>query len=143
MIERDMTVILCFGNRGLPDDATALELGRSLHVTGVTFIPCSSPEVITDYLDEDLYVMDVAQGVAEVTLVTDPSRIQPPPTVTAHDMDPGFFVRLVERLYGVAVPIIALPMGMETDVVKEQLLRLIATLPAGSGRSRRSRGRRP
>ena len=55
----------------------------------------------------------------------------------------GFFVRLVERLYGVSVPIIALPMGVETDVVREQLLKLIATLRAGNARHRRSRGHTP
>lgn len=138
-----MMVVLCFGGRGLPGDATALELGGSLNLPGVIFVPCPSPEDILDYLDEDLYVMDVAEGVAEVTLVMDPSRIQLPPAVTPHDLDPGFFVRLVERLYGVSVPVIALPMGVEVDVVKEQLLKLIATLRAGSARRRRSRGRRP
>jgi len=138
-----MMLVLCFGGRGLPGDATALELGKALNLPGVTFIPCSSPEDIVDYLDQDLYVMDVAKGVAEVTLVTDPSRIQPPPAVTSHDLDPGFFVRLVERLYGVSVPIIALPMGVEVDVVKEQLLKLIATLRAGSAQRRRSRDRTP
>jgi hypothetical protein len=138
-----MMVVLCFGGRGLPGDATALELGESLNLPGVTFVPCSSPEDIVDYLDQDLYVMDVAKGVSEVTLLSDPSQIEPPPTVTPHDLDPGFFVRLVERLYGVSVPIIALPMGVDTDVVKEQLLKLIATLRAGNARRRRSRGRTP
>jgi len=136
-------IVLCFGNRGLPDDATALELARSLDLPGVTFVPCSAPEEITDYLEEDLYVMDVAQGVSEVTLITDPSRLLPPPSTSAHDLDPAFFVRLVERLYGVAVPVIALPMGANVELVKGQLLKLIATLPAGSARSRRSKGHRP
>lgn len=138
-----MMVVLCFGGRGLPGDATALELGASLNLPGVTFVPCPSPEDILDYLSEDLYVMDVAEGVAEVTLVVDPLRIQPPPAVTPHDLDPGFFVRLVERLYGVSVPIIALPMGVEVDLVKGQLLKLIATLRAGSARRKRSRDRTP
>ena len=136
-------IVLCFGNRGLPGDATALELGRSMNLPGVTFVPCSAPEDIMDHLEEDLYVMDVAQGVSEVTLITDPSRLQTPPTVTSHDMDPAFFVQLVERLYGVAVPVIALPMGADPEVVKGQLLKLIATLPAGSARSRRNKGHRP
>jgi hypothetical protein len=110
---------------------------------GVLFVPCSSPEDILDYIDEDLYVMDVAKGVAEVTLLTDPSRVEPPPAVTPHDLDPGLFVRLVERLYGVSVPIIALPMGVNVNVVKDQLVKLVATLRAGSARRRRSKGRKP
>lgn len=134
-------IVLCFGGRALPGDATALDLGASLDLSGVTFLPCSSPEDIVDYLDEDVYVMDVAEGIAEVTLVTDPSRIELPPAVSPHDLDPGFFVRLMQRLYGVSLPIIALPMGVEVEVVRGQLLELIATLRAGSGRRRRSRGR--
>lgn len=140
---RGMMVVLCFGGRGLPGDAIALELGGSLNLPGVTFVPCSSPEDIVDYLDEDVYVMDVAKGVSEVTLITDPSRVLPPPRVTAHDLDPAFFLRLVEQLYGVKVPVIALPMGVDMDVVKEQLLKLIATLRAGNARRRRSRDRTP
>jgi hypothetical protein len=138
-----MIVVLCFGSRGLPGDATALDLAKTLNVPGVTFVPSSSPEDILEYLDQDLYVMDVAEGVSEVMLVTDPSRIQPPPAVTPHDLDPGFFVRLVERLYGVSVPVIALPMGVETGVVREQLLKLIATLRAGSAPRRKNKGRTP
>jgi hypothetical protein len=138
-----MMVVLCFGGRGVPGDATALELGASLNLPGVRFVPCSSPEDVLDYLGEDLYLMDVAEGVVEVTLVTDPSRIQLPPAITSHDLDPGFFVRLVEQLYGVSLPIIALPMGAEIDAVKRQLLELIATLRARSARRRRSKGRRP
>jgi hypothetical protein len=138
-----MMVVLCFGGRGLPGDATALDLGGSLNLPGVLFVPCSSPEDILDYIDEDLYVMDVAKGVAEVTLLTDPSRVEPPPAVTPHDLDPGLFVRLVERLYGVSVPIIALPMGVNVNVVKDQLVKLVATLRAGSARRRRSKGRKP
>jgi hypothetical protein len=140
---RGTMVVLCFGSRGLPGDALALELGESLDLPGVTFASCSSPENIVDYLDQDLYVMDVAKGVSEVTLVTDLSQFEPPPAVTAHDLDPGVFVRLVERLYGVSVPVIALPMGVDVDVVKGQLLKLIATLRAGSARRRRSKGRMP
>jgi hypothetical protein len=138
-----MIVVLCFGSRGLSGDAAALDLAEALDVPGVTFVPCSSPEDSLDYLDQDLYLMDVAEGVSEVTLVTDLSRIQLPPRVTVHDLDAGFFVRLVERLHGVSIPVIALPMGMEIDVAKEQLLKLIATLHAGSGKRRKSRDRRP
>lgn len=138
-----MIVVLCFGSRGLPGDATALDLAEALTVPGVTFVPSSSPEEIIDYLDEDLYVMDVAEGVSEVTLVADPSQIQPPPAVTPHDLDPAFFVRLVERLHGVSVPVIALPIGVEIDAVKEQLLELIATLRAESARRRKNKGHTP
>jgi hypothetical protein len=138
-----MMIILCFGGRGLPGDAAALELGASLNLPGVRFVPRPSLEDILDFIDEDLFVMDVAEGVTEVTLVTDLSRIQLPPAVTPHDLDPGFFVRLVERLYGVSVPVIALPMGVEVDVVRGQLLKLVATLRAGSARRRRSTDRKP
>ena len=138
-----MIIVLCFGGRGLPGDATALELGASLNLPGVRFVPCPSPEDILEYIDQDLFVMDAAEGVTEVTLVTDLSRIQLPPAVTPHDLDPGFFVQLVERLYGVSVPVIALPMGVEVDVVREQLLKLIATLRARSAQRRRSKGRKP
>jgi Ni,Fe-hydrogenase maturation factor len=122
-------IVLCFGNRAIPEDATAVELGESLDLPGVTFIPSSSPEEMVDYLEEDLYVMDVAQGIAEVTLITEPERFLPPPHVSAHDLDPAVFLKLVQQLYGVSVPVIALPMGIDRQIIREQLLRLLTALP--------------
>ncbi len=122
-------IVLCFGNRAIPEDSVAVELGLSLEVPGVTFITSSSPEEMIEYLEEDLYVMDVAEGVGEVTLITEPERFLPPPRVTAHDLDPAVFLKVVQKLYGVSVPVIALPMGVGVDVVREQLLRLLTGLP--------------
>jgi len=122
-------IVLCFGNRGVPEDATAVELGESLEVPGVTFVASSSPEEMIDYLEEDLYVMDVAEGVREVTLITEPERFLPPPHVTVHDLDPAVFLKVVQRLYGVSVPVIALPMGVDRQIIREQLLRLLTGLP--------------
>jgi len=122
-------IVLCFGNRAMPEDSMAVELGLSLEVPGVTFITSSSPEEMIDYLEEDLYLMDVAEGVDKVTLITEPERFLPPPHVTAHDLDPAVFLKVVQKLYGVSVPVIALPMGIDVDVVREQLLRLLTALP--------------
>ena len=122
-------IVLCFGNPALPDDAVAVELARTLDMPGVTFVPSASPEEMIEYLEDDLYLMDVAQGVSEVTLITDPDTFLPPPRVSAHDLDPAFFLRLVQRLYGVAVPVIALPMGVDRELVKEQLVKLLTALP--------------
>jgi hypothetical protein len=122
-------IVLCFGNRAIPEDSIAVELGLSLEVPGVTFITSSSPEEMIDYLDEDLYLMDVAEGVQEVTLITDPERFLPPPNVTVHDLDPAVFLKVVQKLYGVSVPVIALPMGVDVDVVRKQLLHLLTALP--------------
>ena len=122
-------IVLCFGNRAIPEDSMAVELGLSLEVPGVTFITSSSPEEMIDYLEEDLYVMDVAEGVGEVTLIVEPERFLPPPHVSAHDLDPAVFLKIVQKLYGVNVPVIALPMGVSVEVVREQLLRLLTSLP--------------
>ena len=122
-------IVLCFGNRAIPEDATAVEVGESLDLPGVTFIPSSSPEEIIDYLDEDLYVMDVAQGIGEVTLITEPDRFLAPPHISAHDLDPAVFLKIVQQLYGISVPVIALPAGIDRRTVREQLLRLLVALP--------------
>ena len=142
-----MPIVLCFGNPDIPEDAVAVELGRSLEVPGFTFVHLTSPEDIVDYLptgqadaEEAVYVMDVAQGIDEVTLITDPSLVVPPPRITAHDLDPALFLRLVEQIYGVAIPIIALPMGRAMTEVRDQVLALISTLPSGSGQSRKYTG---
>lgn len=123
-----MAVVLCFGNPLVPEDSVAIELGQSVEAPGFTFVPTPAPESIIDYLEEDLYVMDVAEGVSEVTLVTDPSKLRLPPRVTAHDIDPALFLRIVETLYGVKVPVIALPMGVKREAVREQLLELLTRL---------------
>ena len=64
-----------------------------------------------------------------MTLITEPERFLPPPRVTAHDLDPATFLKLIQRLYGVSVPVIALPMHADRQIVREQLLRLLAALP--------------
>ena len=125
----DRMIVLCFGNRAIPEDAAAIEIGESLDLPGVTFVPSSSPEEMIDYLEDDLYVMDVAQGIVEVTLINDPDRFLPPPRVSAHDLDPAIFLKLVQRLYGVSVPVIALPMHTDRQIVREQVLRLLTALP--------------
>lgn len=107
----------------------AVELGLSLDVPGVTFVATSSPEDMIDYLEEDLYLMDTAEGVDKVTLITEPERFLPPPHVTAHDLDPAVFLKVVQKLYGVNIPVIALPMGVDVDIVREQLLHLLTALP--------------
>jgi Ni,Fe-hydrogenase maturation factor len=121
-------IVLCFGNRLIPEDAIAVELGESIDMPGVTFIASSSPEEMIDYLEEDLYVMDVAKGIGEVTLITEPDLFLPPPHVSVHDLDPAVFLKIVQRLYGVSVPVIALPMGVDRQVIREQLLRLLTAL---------------
>jgi hypothetical protein len=123
-----MPLVLCFGNPYVSGDALAIELGESLDVPGFTFVATPSPESIIDHLEEDFYVMDMAEGVSEVTLITDLSRVRLPPRVTAHDIDPALFLRIVEALYGVKPPVIALPMGVEREVVREQLLALLTRL---------------
>ena len=50
---RTEMIVLCFGNRAIPEDATAVELGESMDMPGVTFIASSSPEEMIDYLEED------------------------------------------------------------------------------------------
>ncbi len=122
-------IVLCFGNRSIPGDSMAVELGLSLDVPGVTFVATSSPEDMIDYLEEDLYLMDTAEGVDKVTLITEPERFLPPPHVTAHDLDPAVFLKVVQKLYGVNIPVIALPMGVDVDIVREQLLHLLTALP--------------
>ena len=47
--KRIMPVVLCFGNPDIPEDAVAVELGRSLDVPGFTFVHLTSPEDIVDY----------------------------------------------------------------------------------------------
>ena len=72
-------------------------------------------------IPDDLVVIDVAEGIDEVTVFNDLKNFASPPRVGMHDFDALTNLRYMEKIGKLKkIKIIALPMGMsEDDAVKE------------------------
>lgn len=76
----------------------------------------------------DLAIIDAAEGIDRVTLLTDIDSIRPPKSVCSlHDFDLGFSLKLLKKAgYIDSVRVFCVPMGIGEDAALSQLSDLIA-----------------
>lgn len=89
--------IFCFGNEFLKEDSLAKKISSGLKIPGVEFINCNSFDELN--CEDEVWIMDVA-NVNEVTLLQDIEKIKNRRISTLHDFDLGFFLKLMENVYG-------------------------------------------
>jgi len=120
-----MKKVLCFGSRS-SGDTLAHELADALKVPGVEFIKCESPFDLFDCLGDELTIIDTVKGIADVVVISDVENIKPRKSVTAHDMDLGFMLRLLAdegKIRG--LKLIGVPMEWEVELAKTRVEHLI------------------
>lgn len=103
--------IYCFGNEYIKDDKLAKELADKLKIPNIQFIKCNK---IEDILEENgtIYIMDVVKGIKEPTIITDINQLVNRTTISCHDFDLQFFLKLLKGLDRIdKVVIIGLPMN--------------------------------
>lgn len=114
--------IFCFGNEFFKEDSLAREIAEEAKIPGVEFIPCDDPEEIFQYEGEgrELFILDVAD-VKETTLIENLDKIKELKPSTSHDLDLGFFLKLMEKLgRSIEVKIICVPSkGNKEKIIKE------------------------
>ena len=124
-----MLKVLCFGNPHFKKDMLALEVGRKLKgkIRGVEFIGCGIADEILfegESKRASIVVLDVVRGIRKVRFV-EPEELKSARTVTAHDIDVGFYLKLLARA-GKKLRVIGIPEGMgikkATEDVKSLLL---------------------
>jgi len=125
-----MLKVLCFGNPHFKKDKLALEVGRKLKkqkIPGIEFIECGIADEILfdDELERNsVVILDVVKGIDGVRFV-EPNELKTARTVTAHDIDIGFYLRLLEKT-GKRIEIIGIPEGMETENAAKGVKKLIS-----------------
>lgn len=96
-------------------DKRAPEIAKKLEkkCCGISFVTVKPNEDLPFANGEDVVIMDVVEGLEEVTLIQndDLDKIILPPRSTAHDFDLGFQLKYLKKLGKLGkVTIIGLPM---------------------------------
>jgi hypothetical protein len=76
----------------------------------------------------DLTIIDTAEGISKVTLLTDIDSIRQSKIYSLHDFDLGFSLKLLKKTgYLDSVRIFCVPMRIGDDLALSQLTELIAS----------------
>lgn len=122
-----MVKVLCFGNPNFEEDALALKVGRKLRgkIRGIEFVECGMDDKLLGEEAGEFLVLDVVKGISGVRFV-EPEELKPARTITAHDIDVSFYIRLLAK-DGKMIRIIGIPEGMETRKAAEDVRKLISS----------------
>jgi Ni,Fe-hydrogenase maturation factor len=127
--EKEKTV-LCFGSY-VEGDNLAFEIYDSLKgkVQGKNLVKCKSPFELTEYLEkEDVIILDVVKGIKRVRVFNNVEEFKKTQTVTIHDMDLGFFIKILETVKKAKYRIIGVPFGKKISEVLEDVINVISSI---------------
>lgn len=135
-----MLHILTFGNPYLKDDSLAVRVADLLvrdRIQGIEVVKCISPDELLNYFDREFVILDVVQGAKDVIMIDDIDRLQSGMTVSLHDFDLGFFLKLMKETGRMeSIRIIGVP--QEADIedvkvkVKKKILDILSPPPSRS-----------
>lgn len=120
-----MQKIFCFGNEFVSGDETAKLLAKKIKHPKCECILIDNPlEILAPsnlpHQTSPIYILDVVKGLAKVTLLEDINNLELHPSLSCHDLDLGFYLKLMQETGTInAVKIIGLPYG-ERDLQKLQ-----------------------
>jgi len=127
--EKEKT-ILCFGsyNKG---DTLAFEIHDSLKgcVDGKNLVKCKSPFELMEHLEkENVVILDVVKGINKVRVFNSVEEFKKTQNITLHDLDLGFFIKILENMKDAKFKIIGIPFGKKKEEVLEELEKLISSI---------------
>ncbi|MBS1266163.1 MAG: hypothetical protein MAG795_00128 [Candidatus Woesearchaeota archaeon] len=121
-----MKTILCFGNPHLKQDSLAITLAKKLKIEGFKFKICIRPEELLENTGKEILIMDVVKGINKVKLITDIDQFRLNKIITLHDMDLGFYLKLLKQTGQIEeVKVIGLPQKAEQTKAKQQIKELL------------------
>lgn len=125
-----MKTILVFGNPLVNKDSLALKIADKLSMlhelnNEFKFIKADSLDNLEEY-GENLLILDVAENIKKVELITDLNQLEQNKIYSMHDFDLGFNLKLLKKLGKIkTVKIIAIPINYELEKaiseIKEKL----------------------
>ncbi len=121
-----MIKVLCFGNQNFKADSLALEVGRKLKnkIKQVEFVECGiDDDFIFESGRDSTIVLDVVEGLERVRFV-EVDELKTARTVTAHDLDVAFYLKLLAK-EGKRIRVIGIPRGMEVKKAAKDVEALL------------------
>jgi Ni,Fe-hydrogenase maturation factor len=125
-----MPKILCFGNEHFPGDEIAKALARKIKkYKEWEFVIAESPHEILR-VEGDLWILDVIKGLKTVTLLENPEKLELSKSLTGHDLDLGFYLKLLTETGKIKnTHIIGLPWGEhDLEKLKKAVLSRLTSL---------------
>jgi len=124
-----MKKIFVFGNEFFEGDEVAKELAKKISNSNFEFIFAESPNEILNAKDE-LIILDVVKGINEVKLLENIDDLVLENSVTCHDLDLGFYLKLMKTTGKITeIKIIALPFGnFDYDNLKKEVQLILQKL---------------
>jgi Ni,Fe-hydrogenase maturation factor len=121
-----MKTVLCFGNPYIENDSLAIAIAKELKIKDVKFEICLNPQKILEYKNKNLYILDVVQGIHNVKLINNVDMLAKSKSLTPHDFDLAFFLKLMKQLGKINnICIIGMPMNYDKEKAKNEIKAII------------------
>ena len=122
------TIVLCFGNEFIKEDALAKEIADEITIPNVEFKKCDSVGDVFAYKDYNIFIMDVVKNAKDVMVFDDIDKLNAPQLYSLHDFDLSFFLKLMKGIGKMnKIKIIGLPMKGDKKEIIAKLTELIPT----------------
>src|SRR3989304_8452561 len=119
--------IFVFGNPRVKNDSLPLRILPKLRkrFPKIRFEVCD-PTEINESSTKELWILDSATGISDVTIFNDISTFQISSRMSVHDYDLALELRLLQKLGKIGkVKIIAVPVGMKEEKVLKKVTSLL------------------
>ena len=120
-----MKKIFCFGNEFIEQDSLAKTIADEIKEYKI--IKCNKPDDLIHYEDlNNVIILDVVKGIDKPMLITDPDQLKTNQSISAHDFDLGFYLKLLKETGKIKnIKIIGIPQKGDKEEIKKQLLALL------------------
>ncbi|MDA3856034.1 MAG: hypothetical protein PF569_07260 [Candidatus Woesearchaeota archaeon] len=124
-----MRKIFVFGNEFFEGDEVAKELAKIIQTKDFEFIHAESPNEILN-ASEELIILDVVKGLKKVKLIDKIDDLVLANSLTCHDLDLGFYLKLMQETGQVKlVKIIGIPFGnSDYKYLKKEVENILVTI---------------
>ncbi len=129
--------LLLLGNPALAVDDLALKVGAELQKRGHTTRHVDDPLELYDLDLDDKVILDVAEGVPRVVLVTEPESLVLGRLCSLHDLDAAYLLKLRKAMgRETRLRIIAIPRTMGVMAAVKAVEELLRSLERAAGSKR-------
>lgn len=124
-----MKQVFAFGNEFFDGDEVAKELAKQINNRNFEFIQAESPNEILN-ANGEIIILDVVKGLKNVKLISEIDDLVLEKSVTCHDLDLGFYLKLMKETGKIKnVKIIGLPFGnKDYRYLKEKVEEILENL---------------
>lgn len=125
--------IYVFGNELVAQDSLAKKIAKSIIdenlLPNVDFVFCEDPHELLDKELDNLVILDVAQNIDSVMMLTSTEQLEHSKIVSLHDFDLGYFLKLMKTTGALQqINIIAIPWKGEVNNYKDLVVKEIKSI---------------